>query len=310
MESFGAYLKHLREEKSVSREEVASRTKINMKYLTALEEDDLGKIPNEVFAKGFIRSYARCLALEEDEVLTRFEELAAIFYHQKVEQVRTERQKEDQQKELAKRKQMLMQWGAGLTVLVIAVGLFIQNTVEHRRRQIPGTAETKIQEPENSEQPTGIQTINPPKDQSEESLTPTDQNTGNSPVPLTMNPPQPALSVNPPAASAPLERGAAVAKKEQTLNKPSEPLQKPLLPDPLTLKIEAVERSWVLVKIDDAVTKEVILNPGEKADWTAHKQFRLSLENAGGVRVEFNGKLLDPLGPRGVVVKDVILSRE
>jgi len=308
MESFGAYLRQLREEKGVSREEVSSRTKISMKYLTALEEDDLGKIPNEVFAKGFIRSYARCLALEEDEVLTRFEELAASFYHRKVEQIRTEQRKEDQQKELVKRKQMLMQWGAGLTVLVIAVGLFVQNELEHRRRQVPDTAETKIQEPENSEQPVGIQTINPPKDQSEGSFTQTDQNAETPLVPLTMNPPQPA-SIAPPAVSSPLEQ-RTVAKKEQTLNRPSEPPQKPLLPDPLTLRIEAVERSWVLVKIDDAVTKEVILNPGQKVDWTAHNQFRLSLENAGGVKVEFNGKLLDPFGPRGVVVKDVVLPRE
>ncbi len=296
MESFGAYLRQLREEKGVSMEEIASRTKINLKYLKALEEDDLGKIPNEVFAKGFIRSYARCLALEEHEVLTRFEELAASYYHQKVEQIRTEQQKEDQQKELVKRKQMLMQWGTGLAVLVIAVGLFIQNAVEHRRRQMPGTAETKIQGPESSEQPTGIQTLNPPKDQSEEPLTPADQSAETSPVPLTMNPPRPALSVNPQAASAP--------------QIPPKTPQKPSLPDPLTLKIEAVERSWVLVKIDDSVTKEVILNPGEKADWTAHKQFRLSLENAGGIKVEFNGKLLDPLGPRGVVVKDVVLPQE
>lgn len=297
MESFGAYLRQLREEKGVSMEEVASRTKISLKYLQALEEDDLGKIPNEVFAKGFIRSYARCLALEEDGVLTRFEELATGFYHQKVEQIRTEKQKENQQKELAKRKQMLMQWGAGLVVLVIAVGLFIQNAVEHRRRQMPGTTETKIQEPESTEQPTGIQTLNPPKDRSEESLTPTGQSAGTSPIPLTMNPPRPALSVNPPTASAPPIP-------------PEPPPQKPALPDPLTLKIEAVERGWVLVKIDDVVTKEVVLNPGEKVDWTAHKQFRLSVENAGGVRVEFNGKLLDPLGPRGVVVKDVVLPKE
>jgi cytoskeleton protein RodZ len=308
MESFGAYLRQLREEKAISMEEIASRTKININYLKALEEDDLGKIPNEVFAKGFIRSYARCLALEEHEVLTRFEELAASYYHQKVEQIRTEQQKESQQKELVKRKQMLIQWGAGLAVLVIAGGLFIQNAVEHQRRQMPGAAE-KIQGPESSEQPTEIQTINPPKGQSEEFLAPADQNTETSPVPFTMNPPKPT-AINPPAASAPLERKPAVAKKEQTPNMPPETQQKPVLLDTLTLKIEAVERSWVLVKIDDSVIKEVILNPGEKADWTARKQFRLSLENAGGVKVEFNGKPLDPLGPRGVVVKDVVLSRE
>jgi cytoskeleton protein RodZ len=295
MESFGAYLKQLREEKGISREEISSRTKISIKYLKALEEDDLARVPNEVFAKGFIRSYARCLALEEHDVLSRFEESAASYYHQKVEQVKTEQQKENQQKEQVKRKQMLMQWGTGLAVFVVAIGLFIQNRIEHRNRQMPDSLETNVQAPETSQKP--VETVNPPKEQNEETSVQADQDTETpAPAPLTINPPRAALPVHPEAAAVP---GPP----------PGTPKKQPLS-DPLTLKVEAVEKGWVLVKIDDAVTKEVILDPGEKVDWTARKQFRLSLENAGGVRVEFNGKLLDPLGPLGVVVKDVILTKD
>jgi cytoskeleton protein RodZ len=297
MESFGAYLKQLREEKGISKEDISSRTKISLKYLNALEEGDLGGIPNEVFARGFIRSYARCLALEEQDVLSRFEELAASYYHQKVEQSKTEQHKENQQKESIRRKQLLMQWGTGLAVFAVAVGLFIQNTIEHRNRQMPDVSEAKPQAPETEEQPMEMRTVNPPKVQDEKTPITADQNAEASPpVPLTINPPRSALSHSPETAAVPIS--------------PPETLKKQIPVHSLTLKVEAVEKGWVLVKIDDAVIKEVILDPGEKVDWTAHKQFRLSLENAGGVKVEFNGKLLDPLGPRGVVVKDIVLTRD
>jgi cytoskeletal protein RodZ len=294
MESFGAYLKQLREEKGLSLEEISTRTKITLKYLKALEEDDLGRVPNELFAKGFIRSYARCLGLDEQDILFRFEKLAGSYYHQKVEETKTEQQKENQQKELARRKQALMQWGTLAAVFVLAVGLFIQNAIERRNSQMPDSLETKIEVPATSEQPLEMQTVNPPIEKNENipAARADQKNIETPPTPLTINPPRPTLSVN-----------------SQT-GLPANNPKKQTASDPLTLKVEAVEKGWVLVKIDDSVIKEVSLDPGEKVDWTARKQFRLSLENAGGVRVEFNGKRLEPLGPRGVVVKDVVLTRE
>jgi hypothetical protein len=161
---------------------------------------------------------------------------------------------------------------------------------------MPDAVETKIQAPESSELPLGLETVNPPNGPSDETLARADKSAETLPVPLAMNPPKPDLSASPQLPSSP--------------HVPAKTPQKPALADPLVLKIEAVERGWVLVKIDDAVIKEVILGPGETVDWTARRQFRLSLENAGGVKVEFNGKPLDPLGPRGVVVKDIVLMRE
>jgi cytoskeleton protein RodZ len=304
MDSFGAYLRQLREGKGISVEEISSRTKISLKYLKALEEDDLAKIPNVVFAKGFIRSYARCLALEENEVLARFDHLAASFYHQKAEEIRSDQQKQDQEKESANRKQRLMQWGAGLTVLVIAAGLFMLNAFEHRKRQLPAGSEAPVQKSEDSGSSNEVLTLNLPKGQ-------------NATSPSTTSPesqPKPILSVSPPAVTAqspvPSNQEAVASEKELSPLLPSRPSQEPALPEPLTLRIEAIERSWVLVKIDNDVTKEVLLNPGEKVDWTAQKQFRLDLGNAGGVKIYFNGQPLDPLGPSGAVVKNLVLPKE
>ena len=74
MESFGAYLKSLREEQGKALEEIAENTKIAVANLDLLERDRYELLPPRVFIKGFIRSYVQELGLDPEEPLKRFEE--------------------------------------------------------------------------------------------------------------------------------------------------------------------------------------------------------------------------------------------
>lgn len=74
MESIGAYLKRQREMRKISLEEISQMTKISLKCLSALEGDDMSGLPGEVFAKGFVRSYAKAIGLNSDEAQLQFEE--------------------------------------------------------------------------------------------------------------------------------------------------------------------------------------------------------------------------------------------
>lgn len=74
MESIGAYLKRQREMRKISLEEISRLTKINLNCLKALEDDNLAALPGVVFAKGFVKSYARAIGLNADEALLQFEE--------------------------------------------------------------------------------------------------------------------------------------------------------------------------------------------------------------------------------------------
>lgn len=74
MEAFGEYLRSLRDEKGISLDEIAQRTKIAYSNLDFLEQDRFDLLPPKVFVKGFIRSYVKELGLEPDEALRRFEE--------------------------------------------------------------------------------------------------------------------------------------------------------------------------------------------------------------------------------------------
>ncbi len=73
MESFGQYLKNLREEAGKSLEEIAGNTKIAVTNLEFLEQDRYDLLPPRVFVKGFIRSYVQELGLNADESVGRFD---------------------------------------------------------------------------------------------------------------------------------------------------------------------------------------------------------------------------------------------
>lgn len=72
MASLGQELKRERELRGISLKEIADSTKISMRLLRALEEDQLDMLPGKFFTKGIIRSYAKYLGLEEESVLNMY----------------------------------------------------------------------------------------------------------------------------------------------------------------------------------------------------------------------------------------------
>ena len=72
MASLGQELKRQRESRNISIDEMASSTKIVGRYLEALEQDRFDAIPAGFFVKGILRSYARYVGLDEDEVVEKY----------------------------------------------------------------------------------------------------------------------------------------------------------------------------------------------------------------------------------------------
>jgi len=70
--SFGTWLRRQREVRGVELRDIAERTKISLRYLEAMEEDRFDILPAPVFAKGFLREYARHVGLSPDEVVNHF----------------------------------------------------------------------------------------------------------------------------------------------------------------------------------------------------------------------------------------------
>ena len=72
MESIGQYLKRHREERAMSVEEVSRATRIPVGNLERLENDHFDDLPGEVFVRGFLKAYARAVAIPVDDVLARY----------------------------------------------------------------------------------------------------------------------------------------------------------------------------------------------------------------------------------------------
>ena len=62
--SIGNQLREAREEKKLSVADVSAETKINKKYIQALENDNYLLIPSQVYAKGFLKAYSNYLGLD------------------------------------------------------------------------------------------------------------------------------------------------------------------------------------------------------------------------------------------------------
>lgn len=75
------------------------------------------------------------------------------------------------------------------------------------------------------------------------------------------------------------------------------------------LRIVAAQETWLSLGIDDEPKRNILLQPGETRRWTATRAFTLTVGNAGGITVSFDGRELPPLGRPGQVVRNLRLPQ-
>lgn len=80
--------------------------------------------------------------------------------------------------------------------------------------------------------------------------------------------------------------------------------------DSISLEVKSIDTVWINIIIDNKFSDKVVLLPGDKKEWRAINFFRITVGNAGGIIITRNGKDIPPLGPRGTVVKSVIITRD
>ena len=77
MASLGQDLKRERELRGISLREIADSTRINLRFLQAIEEDRLDALPGAFFVRAILRSYAKCIGIDEHQVLNKYQEIYA-----------------------------------------------------------------------------------------------------------------------------------------------------------------------------------------------------------------------------------------
>jgi len=72
LKNFAEELKNLREKKAISLNEIYDKTRIDVKYLGEIENGNFDVLP-EVYMRAFLRKYAVMIDLDEDEILSKYE---------------------------------------------------------------------------------------------------------------------------------------------------------------------------------------------------------------------------------------------
>jgi transcriptional regulator with XRE-family HTH domain len=71
-DTFGPRLRSERERRGISLETIASVTNVGVELWQGLERNDFSRWPTGIFARAFVRDYARAVGLDSDEVVDEF----------------------------------------------------------------------------------------------------------------------------------------------------------------------------------------------------------------------------------------------
>ena len=74
-ETLGEKLRQAREERGVTITEVAEQTRISPHYIELIEQDDYRTLPGGIFNKGFVKSFAKYVGVDESEALQDYSRL-------------------------------------------------------------------------------------------------------------------------------------------------------------------------------------------------------------------------------------------
>ena len=75
--TLGEKLRQAREARGISISEVAEQTRISALYLEAIENNDYRTLPGGIFNKGFVKSFAKFVGVDEQEALQDYSHLLA-----------------------------------------------------------------------------------------------------------------------------------------------------------------------------------------------------------------------------------------
>lgn len=290
METLGGLFRQTRERQRLSLEQIASRTRIQQRHLQALEEENFASLPAKVFVKGFVRSYARSLGLDEDKAIQLFLTCSSNFYD------RTQEEQQHIQVTLQAAHRKRFNWNL-VVIIFLVIGGVLFYLLPEEQETLPPTTESETPLPINGKQKEAILEPAPSLEELPASVPP------EAPIEI---PGQPSFS--PPSNITPSPLLSEPRPISPTL--PDSPVpEKPTGSDGiLVLEIEATQLTWVVVQSDDQAPHEALLQPGQKSTWKANTQYLLTLGNAAGVVIRLNGALQGPFGKPGQVVRDIRLK--
>lgn len=252
MGTFGENMQREREMRGISLQEIALSTKIGVRSLQALEEEDFEKLPGGIFNKGFVRAYARYLGIDEEQAVADFqaartEKMPAPFGQTLQKVYQTQPPKESH---------------SGI-IVVIVLAVLVLGGLGYLGWRMKWLEKMHITSSSTAENVPVAST--PPPDPSPPAASAAD---GASPAA--------GQPVSQPTSSAATVTSAPASTPGQTF----------------LVEIKASERTWVSVSADGKRVLEGVLKEGDQKSFSAGDRVVIKTANAGGLQISRNGEYL------------------
>jgi len=291
MSAVGDTLRRERQKRNLELDQISRELKISQKFLEAIEDDQFDKLPRGVFAKSFVRQYARLLGLDEDELAGEVQRavepvaaagtLGGVLFTEPPPYTPSSEIKvppmdvwEHVGDGRSSRSSSLPALALVVVVMLACSGLYAW--WQRTRHPAPPHEEQPVAQV--TPPPVAPPPVAPPVTQS---VTP--------PVSQPQAAP-PVMASNTPAATAPPE------------TKPALPPSPPANPNnPVRIDVTAEELVWILARTDGKYSFSGTLEANQTRSFDAAANILLRLGNAGGVTIKLNGKPVGEVGPKGQV---------
>jgi len=270
-------LKAKREALGLSLKDVFRRTRVSVAYLEAIENGDFHLLPESIYAKNFIKSYARVLDIDSKLILAGYENYLNSLNI--LENLPPE-DFPDKVSFFTRIAHCGPFWGI-VSILIVIVSVMWLISMQYRpATDIMNDSTGKVSASvENKEQIVNTQ-VNTTASIS--GRTTTDIN---------------------PAVNNPDRKAQITSPGGNMTAKPSVEDERPAANEEVSrLIIKATEETWIRIKTDQNPVSQVFLKPGEKIEYKAAR-FDIDIGNAGGVKMKFRGKEIENLGKSGQVIR-------
>jgi cytoskeleton protein RodZ len=295
MTSVGETLRRERLKQKLDLDSISSQLKIAPRLLEAIEGDHYEQLPGAVFAKAFVRQYARLLSLDEEALAAEMQrniqpEPPQISEKPKPSVSPVGVEKIEEWRTVGDRgfKVSGPLSAAALMVVVIMICSGVYAWTQRPRKTSPPPRTSAAAAP--ASQP--AQAAPPPVTTPAIVAPPVSQVT----PPVVQSGPVTGLGSDAPAAMASAPAAAAPVAKPAPATPPA-----PRPRGPVHIEIEAQETVWILVRTDGKYDFSGTMEANTSRTVDAERDIVLRLGNAGGVTISLNGKPIGPAGPKGQV---------
>jgi cytoskeleton protein RodZ len=272
--TFGTHLREAREKRGVSLRQIATSTRISIRTLEALENNEIKKLPGGIFSRAFVRSYAQEIGIDPDEAVRE-------FVHQFPLEHVTIGSKSDKERVVAhgeegvRKRQQQISLAVTLAILIPIAALVVYFVVSSRRSSAADGSIASASTPRSEAAAAPGSSL------------PTAQPSPSSTAGAALSPAAANPRANASTGSSASAAGAIAAN------------------EPLRLRIAPSGACWVRVRADGEIRHQKLMQKGEVFEQEAKDGFEVLIGDAGTFHYTINNRPGRVTGESG----DVVVAR-